>query len=338
MFNFDKERFLKLQNGAVSLKDTINEVIDDIMDSKGIDNVFLIGSGGAGILMQTAEIFMEKRSTLPVFTENVSEFMLTNQPNLTDKSLIIIPSLSGTTEESVELSKFCKAKNISTISLVGNEGTPLAENTDYYFINKAHDDTSTESFMIQSFLIVARIMANRNEFNMYDEFIDTLVDLPNLLVQVKEQAEDKASNFAKNFKDTPWHIIVGSGLNWPETYYYSMCILEEMQWIKTRPVHASDFFHGTLELVEKDTSIIVFKGEDETRNLTDRVEKFAHNYSNNVTVFDTKEYSLNGIPEELRKILSPIVLATSLERVSIHLESQRNHPLSTRRYYKKVEY
>ncbi len=46
-----------------------------------------------------------------------------------------------------------------------------------------------------------------------------------------------------------------------------MCILEEMQWIRTRPVHASDFFHGTLELVEKGVSVILFKGEDEAGRL-----------------------------------------------------------------------
>jgi fructoselysine-6-phosphate deglycase len=32
------------------------------------------------------------------------------------------------------------------------------------------------------------------------------------------------------------------------------------------------------------------------------------------------------------------VLATALERLSAHLEAKRHHPLTTRRYYKRVEY
>ena len=36
--------------------------------------------------------------------------------------------------------------------------------------------------------------------------------------------------------------------------------------------------------------------------------------------------------------ISPILLATVLERISAHLEVMRNHPLTTRRYYKRVEY
>jgi fructoselysine-6-phosphate deglycase len=33
-----------------------------------------------------------------------------------------------------------------------------------------------------------------------------------------------------------------------------------------------------------------------------------------------------------------VLLATVLERVSAHLEVKRDHPLTTRRYYKRVEY
>jgi fructoselysine-6-phosphate deglycase len=117
-----------------------------------------------------------------------------------------------------------------------------------------------------------------------------------------------------------------------------MCILEEMQWIRTRPVHASDFFHGTLELVEEGVSVIVFSGEDESRPLTERVAQFAPRFTDKVHVFDTKDFDLPGISAETRALISPVLLATAFERISAHLEILRNHPLTTRRYYKKLEY
>lgn len=52
------------------------------------------------------------------------------------------------------------------------------------------------------------------------------------------------------------------------------CILEEMQWIKTKSIHAAEYFHGTLELVEEDTSLILFYGEDETRPLMEPCDGF----------------------------------------------------------------
>jgi fructoselysine-6-phosphate deglycase len=47
---------------------------------------------------------------------------------------------------------------------------------------------------------------------------------------------------------------------------------------------------------------------------------------------------LPGISPEVRSLISPVLLATLLERLSAHLEVLRNHPLTTRRYYKRVEY
>jgi fructoselysine-6-phosphate deglycase len=117
-----------------------------------------------------------------------------------------------------------------------------------------------------------------------------------------------------------------------------MCILEEMQWIRTRPVHAADFFHGTLELVEQGVSVFVFKGEDASRPLSERVENFAKRYTDHVRVLDAASVELPGISPQVRSLISPILLATLLERLSAHLEVLRNHPLTTRRYYKRVEY
>ena len=38
------------------------------------------------------------------------------------------------------------------------------------------------------------------------------------------------------------------------------------------------------------------------------------------------------------RCISPVLLATVLERLSAHLEVLRDHPLTTRRYYKRVAY
>ncbi|WHY02605.1 SIS domain-containing protein [Neobacillus sp. DY30] len=337
MFNFDAERYLTIQNGALSLKDEFDQVIDSLIE-KGVENVFFVGTGGAVILMRPAEYILKTHSSLPVYTEISSELMLMDHQRLGNHSLVILPSLSGTTKETVEAAAFCKVKGAVTISLVGHAGTPLAKETDYTFVNYAADDTSCESFYIQSYLLAFRLMYKRNEFPVYHQFVEEMRHLPNALLTVKEAVEPRAAEFALKHKDTPYHILSGTGIDWGQTYYYGMCILEEMQWIKTRPVHASDFFHGTLELVEEDTSIILLKGEDRTRQLAERVERFAKHYSKEVTIFDTKEYPLEGISEGLRSLVSPTVFAALLERVSCHLEEQRNHPLTIRRYYKKVPF
>jgi fructoselysine-6-phosphate deglycase len=165
-----------------------------------------------------------------------------------------------------------------------------------------------------------------------------LATLPELLADAKAAFEDQAASLARAIKDETYHIFTGAGSVWPEAHYYGMCILEEMQWIRTRPVHAADFFHGTLELVEPGVSVFVFKGEDAGRPLADRVESFAKRFTDRVRVLDAAAIALPGISRDVRALISPVILATLLERLSAHLAVLRDHPLTTRRYYKRVDY
>ena len=181
-------------------------------------------------------------------------------------------------------------------------------------------------------------MQMRGDITNRDEIVGQLALLPQALVNAKEAFEERAAVLAQFIADSDYHIISGSGNVWPEAYYYSMCILEEMQWIRTRPVHASDFFHGTLELVEADTSLLLLKGEDHTRPLVDRVETFARTLTDRVQVIDSADVELAGISAEVRALVAPAVFATLLERVNAHLEVIRDHPLTTRRYYRQIAY
>ncbi|WP_230531485.1 SIS domain-containing protein [Microvirga roseola] len=337
MLNFDEKRFLRIQSGAVSHAGGISRAVQECL-GKGAENLFFLGTGGAAILMTPASQMLQRRSSFPTFLEVSAELVLTGHQALGPKSIAVIPSLSGTTKESVEAMEYCKAKGAKVISLTGHGETPLARGADYAFVNFAEDDTSCESFYIQSLLIALAVMNRRGEFPGYEETVQELVRLPHALLAVKRGYEEQAERVAEEIKDEPYHIITGAGSTWPEAFYYGMCILEEMQWIRTRPVHASDFFHGTLELVEKGVSVMLLKGEDASRPLVERVERFLPAYTDKVCVFDTAEFPLPGVSDKVRTLISPVVLATIFERISAHLEVKRNHPLTTRRYYKRVAY
>jgi fructoselysine-6-phosphate deglycase len=337
MLNFDTGRFLRIESGALALAPAIHEAIGGLM-AKGARNVFFLGTGGAAILMKPAALLLQRRSGFPAFMEIAAELVTTGHHALGKGSIVVIPSLSGTTKESVATLEFCREKGARIITLVGHEDTPLGQKADHAFVNFAEDDTSSESFYLQSLLAALSIMAHRGEFAAYDRTVAELSTLPKHLLAAKQRFEPEAERLASAFAEEPYHIITAAGGSWAEAWYYGMCILEEMQWIRTRPVHAADFFHGTLELVEKGVSVLILKGEDAYRPLTERVERFARQYTEKVTVLDAAAFEMPGVSPETRALVSPVILATILERLSAHLEVKRNHPLTTRRYYKKVSY
>jgi fructoselysine-6-phosphate deglycase len=337
MLNFDPERYVRIQSGAVALADRLHETVSRCL-ATGTRNVFFAGTGGAGILMLPAFQLLAARSSLPVQLVNPAELVEGGNDNLGADSLVVVPSLSGTTPESVAVLRFCREARATVLALTGHEDTPLALQADHSFVNFAEDDTSCESFYLQSLLIALAVLDVRGEMSGYDAVVEQLRRLPQLLLGVKEQAERQADGLAARLQANDFHIITGAGSTWAEAFYYGMCILEEMQWIRTRPVHAADFFHGTLELVEQGVSVLLLKGEDAARPLAERVESFVPRYSSKLTVLDTASYPLPGISSRVRALISPTVLATVLERVSAHLEVLTGHPLTIRRYYRRVDY
>ena len=337
MLNFDADRFVSIQSGAVALAGAIDGMVASFLTGGGA-NVFFLGTGGAAILMQPAVQLLQARSTLPVFSPFAAELVLSGSPHLGPGSLVVIPSLSGTTKESIAALDYAKARGARIATLVGHAGTPLAAAADHVFVNFAADDTSSESFYLQSLLLALSVLHHRREIVGYAERLRELQQLPAGLLALKQEFEDEAARIAARISRQPFHIFSGAGSSWPQAFYYAMCILEEMQWIRTRPVHASDFFHGTLELVEKGVSVVLFKGEDALRPLVDRVEAFVRGYTDELVLLDAQSFALPGVSADLRALISPIVLATALERVSAHLEVIRSHPLTTRRYYKRVAY
>lgn len=337
MLNFSREKYLKVTGGAIGLRAEIERVVDQVYE-KGFKNLFLIGSGGAVATFYPFEYIVNSTSTIPAYAEIAAEFVLQNNKQLSEESLVILSSLSGTTEETVAAAKYCREIGATTIGLTGEYNKPLADTVDFPLVNFAENDFASDSNQLVLFHLIFRLMHKNGDFPEYERFASQLEILPEKLIEAKEKFEPKAEAFAIVYKDEPYHMVVGSGTTWGRAYSYAMCVLEEMQWIKTKSIHAAEFFHGTLELVEEDTSMILLKGEDETRPLMNRVEQFAGQYTKKLTVLDTKDYGLEGISPEFRKYLSPIVTSTLLQRLSVHLEDKRNHSLEIRRYYRTVAY
>lgn len=333
MLGFDETAFRTQTASAVALRPQIEELVDQLL-AQGIDNVLLVGAGGTYSQMWPYELMARERSTLPVRAAIAAELVVAGDALLGERTAAVFTSVTGTTEDVVRAIEYVKQFGATTISFTGQAGSPIATGVDHALVS----EPKTWPFDMQLLLLIGRLLERRGEFDGYTSLADELVNLPDALVAAAEQAEPKAAAFAEAHKDTDYYFLIGGGPLWSFTYLYSMCILEEMQWLRTTRVHSAEFFHGSLELLEEDTSVIIFQGEDRTRPLTDRAEAFAKRISNDVSVFDTRDYALEGFSPENRALIAPIVLDTVMGRVSKHLERVREHSLDLRRYYRVMDY
>ncbi|MEW1841344.1 SIS domain-containing protein [Nonomuraea angiospora] len=333
MLGFNEPEFLSQVTSAVGLRPRIEELVDRLVD-EGFKHVLLVGAGGTYAQMWPYEHLARRASTLDVRAAIAAELIVSGDARLGEDTVAIFTSVSGTTDDTIRAIEYCKSKGAFTVSFTGHPDSPVATKVDAALVSQP----KTWPFDMQLLLFMTRLLARRGEFDGYEKFAAEFEGIPQILVEVAKQAEPVAAAFAEAHKGSDYHFLVGGGNLWGFTYLYSMCILEEMQWLRTTRVHSAEFFHGSLELVEEDTSVIIFQGEDETRPLTDRAEAFARRVSKDVTVFDTRDYPLTGISPEFRGLLAPLVLDTVMSRVSKHLERVRDHSLDLRRYYRVMDY
>ncbi|GGB47199.1 SIS domain-containing protein [Virgibacillus dakarensis] len=336
MLKFDEQLYLKDGKTTYETRGKIEQIADEI-SKEGYKNIFFISVGGSIAIMLPVVEMLKQLTDVPIYAEQAAEVVLTGHRQLTKDSIVIMSSKSGDTKETVRAAEWCKENGYRVVSLVGTPDAPLEKLSRWVIPNRAKDGVEFE--YMELFMLVFRLLANRNEFPKYNQFADQLEKLPENLVKAKQKFEPIADEIAKNYYNEPYNIWVGDGEMWGEVYLFSMCVVEEMQWIRTKAVSSSEFFHGTLELVSDNVPVFLVKGEGKRRVLDERVEKFCKQYTKKLVVIDTKDYELEGIDDDFRWILAPTISTTLLvDRLAFHYEKYTGHDLDIRRYYRQFDY
>ena len=298
MVNFDENQIIA--NGAkiYDQRAKIEAIADSIVDN-GFDLLLFTSSGGSQAMLDPFAFYIRHMSRLPV--ENVlSANLMTGDCNrITDKTVAFLTSKSGDT---VKAANWLKEQGVRLFAAVGKENSTLESICDDTIV---YGEGRPQELVF--YLLIGRILYRSGNFDAYPRFADELKNLAFALAQVRKQADAKCLKYAQDYCKEPYNIWIGSGDLWPTAYSYSMCVLEESQWIRTKSVSSPEFFHGTLELLEDD-------------------------------VCTTKEYALPGISDEFRPLLSPVVMAAVLQRISKNIEVITDHSLDIRRYYRKESY
>lgn len=333
---FNMEQYVKDGDAVYALRDEVEKVADEI-HNRGYKNIFLLGIGGTWAEFAPIKYIMEKYSDVDVYLANAAEINTIRPRKLDKESVVITASASGDTKEIVQAVEWIVKEDIPVVAFTKPD-TPLGKLAQTIITAEVTTGQCEYSYLLFD-LLALRLLNRRGEFPKYEAFKDQVKNIFRDLCDIREQFDSKAEEIARTYHKEPYNIWVGSGALWGETYLFSMCILEEMQWVRTKSVTSNEFFHGTLELVENDVPVFLLKGEDESRQLDNRVENFARKVTDKLVVIDTAEYAIDGLDEEFRCIVSPMI-ATSLvtERLASYYETYTKHNLNYRRYYRQFEY
>ncbi len=331
MLKFDEQKQLDSVNGALALRGQIEEIVDAICE-EGYRNICWMGIGGTWASCLQAEVHMKERSAIELFSQNAAEYMATGNRRIGAGTIVIGSSESGSTAEMVAAVGKARAEGAKILGFIDKVDAPLAGMVDAVISYRSNEQ-------LKFFMVADRFMKNAGEFDDYDEFYEEMdASLAKALVEVEKSADAFGREFAQKHCNDRLHYFVGAGNQYGATYSYAMCYWEEQHWIRTKSIHSAEFFHGMLEVIEKDTPVTVFIGEDSQRKLSERVAAFLPKVCANYTIIDTKDYALEGISEKYRGNISHLVMHAVTQRIDAHMEQINCHPMVIRRYYRQFDY
>ena len=331
MIKFDEQKQLDSVAGALAIRKEIEGIAADVA-GRGYKNICYLGIGGTYASALQTQNHVQEYSGMEIIAQNAALYNTTGNRRIGKDTVIVLSSVTGTTQEVVAAVEKAKAQGAVVIGFVDTADTPLEKLSDYAIRYPQNEQ-------LKFFMLADRLMQLAGDFPQYEQqYAEYDRYLPQALVETEKAADDFGRTFAERHCNDAMHYFVGAGNQYGSTYSYAMCYWEEQHWIRTKSIHAAEFFHGMLEIVDRDTPVTVFVGEDAQRSLGERVVKFLPRVCANYTVIDSRDYALPGIDDKYRGNLSHLVTHAVTQRIDAHMEAINCHPMEIRRYYRRLDY
>lgn len=355
----------------------LNEAIEAVRGHE-IENVYFVACGGSKAIFDPAQYIFDLETTIPAFVYNANEFIHRCPKGLGKKSLVVTCSHSGNTLETTRATQLAGDKGAMTISFSYRVDSPLWNATQHpisYTWGPESDPGDSNNGML--YRLVFGILNVLQPSEKYERAIKCCDALAKVFEVNKAKFAERANAFGAKYKREKLIYTMSSGPCYGVAYSFAICLLQEMQWIHSEPIHSGEFFHGPFEVTDFDVPFIILKnygkecdenvasnwiteyGADfkrplvaidsamgayseqnngETRVLDVRAEAFCKRFSEHVNPIDCNEFDMTGIDEDLRKYFAVLVAGVVLRSYADALAYHRGHPLSVRRYMWCMEY
>ncbi|MEG0924529.1 MAG: glutamine--fructose-6-phosphate transaminase (isomerizing) [Anaerovoracaceae bacterium] len=256
MRRLDDENNIKL--------DGISMTLEDI---KKFDRIYIVACGTAYHAGLVGKYAIEKIAKIPVEVDVASEFRY-RDPFVNDKTLFIAISQSGETLDTLEALREAKRKGARILSVVNVVGSSVARESDDVFYTWAGPEiavASTKAYTTQlvcMYLIALYMGYKKGTIGTeeYLNYVEELKAIPEKLTRLLEK-QDEIEKLAKKLYNRDQVFFIGRGPDSGVSYEGSLK-LKEVSYINSFAIAAGELKHGTIALMEPETTVIALATQD----------------------------------------------------------------------------
>jgi fructoselysine-6-P-deglycase FrlB-like protein len=304
-----------------------------------IDCIQMVSSG-------TGDSFMEKvilkwidaeARDLEGYAYKSADYAISPPKRTNDRTLLIITSVSGTTDDAVLAVDAVRDRVHYTVAFVGPDQSPVADRANTTFTASGAVDPYVANCLLMQ-VFVGKFLQLKEGWGGMARLLNSLEHFPKAYVAAALESQKRAKEDAVRFKDHDKMMFVGAGYAEQLGFVTSDCNMAEKLKIHSAFVEASRFLHGPQEIVNNGFPVIHVLGEDQYQPLMGPVQKLCADHDVNTAVYSTREMKMAGIAPDIRPLFSPLVLRTTLKNLVAELAEVKGLDLNHRYFYGKGHY
>lgn len=234
------------------------ELVEKIKNTK-VNNFITAGRGSSDNAVLYFKYVLEVLTNYTVGSSAPSIITLYKGKTNYSNSIVLGCSQSGMAEDVLEVIKKGNEQGAITIAITGNEDSPVAKAARFPIITYTGEyqaPIAINSFSAQMFVFLwlASELAGKKDYLMLLKHLDKV------LKHVFPQIDELTTVYSEKLKNTKVGFVLSRGFNYPIALELSL-LLQETCHMKIAGYASSDFYHGPLAMVNKNTPVIMFCGK-----------------------------------------------------------------------------
>ncbi|WP_404882585.1 SIS domain-containing protein [Lactiplantibacillus pentosus] len=318
----------------------VQQMVQSITKQHGISTLAFVGCGASMSELYPAKYFLEQEAhSLRTALLTANEFNYA-RPNFADESaVVVVASLGGTTQESIEATKNAHDWGCTVVAVTHNPDAKLTEAADYVLVHSFFTSYATKAAKTKVVLEFSAEMLNAVEgYDNYEAIQTAFAGIDDVINEGVKSVTPAAKEFAQEYKDDQLIYTISSGATFGTAYSTANFLFMEMQWIASPVIHSGEYFHGPFEMTNNGTPYLLFMNDGKTRHLDARVLEFLQRFEARFTVIDAKDYGLDSVcAPTVIDYFNPLIITGVMRVYAEELAKARNHPLTKRQYMWKLE-
>ena len=211
MIKFDEQKQLDSVAGALAIRKEIEGIAADVA-GRGYKNICYLGIGGTYASALQTQNHVQEYSGMEIIAQNAALYNTTGNRRIGKDTVIVLSSVTGTTQEVVAAVEKAKAQGAVVIGFVDTADTPLEKLSDYAIRYPQNEQ-------LKFFMLADRLMQLAGDFPQYEQqYAEYDRYLPQALVETEKAADDFGRTFAERHCNDAMHYFVGAGNQYGSTY------------------------------------------------------------------------------------------------------------------------